>query len=397
MSYLGKTIDRYEFRALLGKGSTGEVYKAFDLRLLRHVAIKVSFPKYAEPQHDRDKIVREAQIIARIEHANIIPVYDVVDNAGQVLIVMRLVEGEDLSQMLRRRNVAFGVKESLRIIRKVLWGMDYAHGKGIVHCDLKPGNILLADRDEVIITDFSLAALLEIQRPEQGKLYGTPNYMSPEQIRGRYLDARSDIYATGMILYRMITGHHPFENVSSLQQLMEQQVERVPERPENLNAEIPPRLANTIMKALEKDPRHRYYTCREFIDDLENITVGTTITDTPALKKQRWDPRVLTNLNARIRTHDHEQWQSVLLVNLSVNGACIMATETLADGLLVQMQFDMPENNSDVTMSVQAIVMWKDVRAGTGQTEYGLNFEGLDDMDKKYIALFIRNLLLDKH
>lgn len=138
MSYLGKTIDRYEFRALLGKGSTGEVYKAFDLRLLRYVAIKVSFSKEAGQHHDTDKILREAQIIARIEHANIIPVYDVIEQAGQVLIVMRLVEGEDLSQMLRRRNVAFGVNESLRIIRKVLWGMDYAHGKGIVHYDLKP-------------------------------------------------------------------------------------------------------------------------------------------------------------------------------------------------------------------------------------------------------------------
>lgn len=395
MSYLGKTIDRYEFRALLGKGSTGEVYKAFDLRLLRHVAIKVSFSKYAEPHYDSDKIVREAQIIARIEHANIIPVYDVVDNAGQILIVMRFVEGEDLSQMLRRRNVAFGVKESLGIIRKVLWGMDYAHGKGIVHCDLKPGNILLADRDEVIITDFSLAALLEIQRPEQGKLYGTPNYMSPEQIRGRYLDARPDIYAIGMMLYRMITGHHPFENVSSLQQLMEHQVERIPERPENLNAEIPPRLANSIMKALEKDPRHRYCTCREFIDELENMADSAAVPGTPAQKQQRWDLRVLTNLNTRIRINEHEQWRSVQLVNLSVNGACIMAVEALATGTVVQMQFDMPENNSDVTMSVQAIVMWEEVHVGTGRTELGLNFDGLADVDKKYIALFIRNLLLD--
>lgn len=393
MSYIGKTIDRYEFRSLIGKGTFGEVYRAFDNRLLRHVAIKAAFPKPGDDGQAKDNIIREAQIIARAEHANIIPIYDVIDDSESVLIVMRLVDGEDLSQMLQRLGGPLGVNEAFAIMRKVLEGMDYAHRKGIVHSDLKPGNILLTDDDEVVIMDFGLAALLEIQKPEKGKLYGTPYYMSPEQIHGKYLDARSDIYALGMILYRMITGRHPFEGVNSLQQLMSYQIERAPETPDKYNPAVTVKFSNRVLKALEKNPLNRYYSCREFIESLGDALPAVQ-QDEHIHQNQRWDPRVIVNLKARIKLEDSGGWVPVKMVNLSVNGACMAVPIALETGSSLHVEFEIPEDDNYVRMSSLATVMRKDTRPGNDTIEVGVNFDGLADMDKKYIALFIRSLLL---
>lgn len=208
-SYTGKTIDRYEFKELIGTGTFGGVYKAYDQRLLRHVAIKVSFPSLIERGWKTKHIIREARINARAEHTNIVPIYDVIDYEQSVLIVMRLIDGEDLLRVIEGRDIPMAVNEAFKIMNQVLWAMDYVHNRGVVHSDLKPGNIHLTDSGEAIVMDFGLAALLEEQETKSGKLFGTPSCMPPEQIMGTFLDARSDIYSLGMILYRMVTGHHP--------------------------------------------------------------------------------------------------------------------------------------------------------------------------------------------
>jgi serine/threonine protein kinase len=241
--------------------------------------------------------------------------------------------------------------------------------------------------------DFSLAALLQIRTPEQGKLYGTPLYMSPEQINGRYLDARSDIYALGMILYRMVTGYHPYESARSLQQLLTYQLEWVLAEPRKCNPDVPAKFSACIMKALEKDPRKRYYSCREFLDAMgDALPAAVQRERNPA--NQRWDTRVTVDLIARIRLRTGDAWLPIRLKNLSVTGARAAAPVAVEPGSKLEVEFEIPEGGAYVSMSTTATVLWRDAAYASADVEIGLNFTGFNDMDKRYVALFIRNLLL---
>lgn len=393
-NYIDKTIDRYRFDSLLGKGTFGEVYKAFDTRLLRHVAIKVFFPYLVDKERDRGLIMREAQIIARAEHANIVPIYDVLDHDQTLLIVMRLIKGESLGELIQRLNKAMDYKHALEIISQVLRAIASAHAKGVVHSDLKPGNILVTEDDEAIIMDFGLAALLEVQKPKKGKLYGTPFYMPPEQINGTYLDARSDIYSLGMILYRMITGRHPFHDAGSVEQLLFAQKQLTAEAPCKVNPAIPEYFSNSVLKSLEKDPSKRYHSCLEFLEGLENKTVqGLTRQQTK--KDMRWDPRANTELTGRMQSVAGEEYIPVKIINLSTTGASLQVPYEVNKGSEISLEFEFPEEDDYVRLSSRATVLWSSQKDQSGACEIGVGFIGLADMDKQYIKLFVRNLLLE--
>ena len=391
-TFAGQTLGRYRFDTLIGKGAVGEVYRAFDERLLRPVAIKISFPRSSSDTLHVDRVVREAQIIARVEHSNIVPIYDVVDHEQSALIVMRLVNGKNLEQLMRENQKPLGVRESFRIIHQVIMGMDFAHSKGVVHSDLKPENIFITESNEVFVLDFGIAALLELERKEEGKIYGTPLYMPPEQFYGAYLDARADIYSLGLILYKLVTGIHPFAKTKSLKELLNHQVKTIPQAPARLVKDIPGAYSDCIMRALEKDPKNRFYSCRDFLMEMQKCLPdldvgGVDRSDT------RWDPRTDVAIKAKLQM-DGEKAVDARITNISVSGASVLASVSPHAGSVVQLSFEVEDDGNRVAMFANATVMWIDQGSEDDQYEIGVSFDDLDEMDKQYLGYYVRNLLL---
>lgn len=392
-SYIGKTIDRYEFQELIGTGAFGKVYSAFDKRLLRNVAIKVTTPTLSQQGGGKEEIIREARIHARAEHANIVPVYDVFDYEQSVFIVMRLVIGEDLDHMLSRLGHPLDINEALNIMHQILWGMDYAHSKGIVHLDLKPGNIRLTHCGEALIMDFGVASLLEEQNLENDILQGTPSYMAPEQINRSYVDARSDIYSLGVIFYKMVTGHHPFEKANTRTELFKCHVEEDPVAPSHYIETLSEKFEKAILKALEKKSYDRYYSCREFAFALGHSLKGNTQHDLDN-KELRWNPRVAVYMNARIQLCEGNEFISAETVNLSASGANLRISSDIPVGSKIGLELYLPNNEIYTKVDAKATVLWKDSKPEKEVIEIGVSLDEIENIDRHHIAIFVRNLLL---
>jgi len=392
-SYTGETIDRYVFQELIGTGTFGEVYKGFDNKLSRHIAIKATSPDFAIQSEGKAAIIREARIHARAEHVHIVPVYDVLDNDKSVFIVMRLVNGENLDQMQTRLGQPLRLDEASQIMHQILWGMDYAHSKGIVHLDLKPGNIRMTHSGEALIMDFGIATLLEEQGLINGKIHGTPAYMAPEQIECSYMDARSDIYSLGLMLYKMVTGHHPFEDAGSLTKMLNCHMEREPVKPSHFISSLPEAVDNAILKSLEKKSRNRYHSCREFALALNHAIAGNTQYEA-GYKELRWDPRVSVLLNARIQVSEGSEFISAETINLSVSGARLRVSSYIDVGSNIFLELYLPENDHYIKISARSTVLWCDGEPGMENIEIGLSLNELDKKDRYCIGLFVRDHLL---
>jgi serine/threonine protein kinase len=393
-SYIGKTIDRYEFQELIGTGAFGEVYQVFDNRLLRNVAIKVTSPVLSQQRGSKEEIIREARIHARAEHANIVPVYDVFDDEQSVFIVMRLVTGEDLDHMLSRLGHPLDINEALNIMHQILWGMDYAHSKGIVHLDLKPGNIRLTHCGEALIMDFGAASLLEEQCLENDNIHGTPSYMPPEQITGSYMDARSDIYSLGIIFYKMITGHHPFKKANTLAELLKCHEEEAPVAPSHYIETLPKKFEQAILKALEKKSYNRYHSCREFAFALGHSLKGYSQYDSDN-KELRWDPRVAVYMKVRIQLNESDEYISAETINLSASGANLLISSDIPVGSKIGLEFYLPNNEIYTKVEAKATVLWKDNKPEKEIIEIGVSLDEIGNMHRQYIAVLVRNLLLN--
>src|SRR3990172_8333024 len=204
-------IGRYEIKSELGRGGMATVYRGYDPRFEREVAVKVLPPEmlHADPQF-RLRFQREAKIIARLEHPSIVPVYDVGEENNQLYFVMRFMGGGSLAGRIRER-VDRG-EEAARLLAQIAPGVDEAHAKGIVHRDLKPSNILFDNQNVPYISDFGIAKLTQAESTNVtgSAVIGTPAYMAPEQALGSDVDGRADVYALGVILYEMLTGKQPY-------------------------------------------------------------------------------------------------------------------------------------------------------------------------------------------
>lgn len=393
-SFTGKKIDRYEFQELIGTGSFGEVYKAFDKKLFRNVAIKATTPDFSKKSGGKEHILHEARIHARAEHANIIPIYDVLDYGQSVLIVMRLVLGEDLDHMLSREKQPLTIDESLKIMHQVLWGIDYAHSRGIVHLDLKPGNIRNSLAGEALIMDFGIAAMLEDQSLKENYVHGTPSYMSPEQIQCTYMDARSDIYSLGVILYKMITGHYPFRKVTTLSELLKSHIEETPVEPSYYVPTLPEKFEKAILKALEKKPRNRYHSCREFSFALEHSLKGRVEHNLDD-KDLRWDPRVAVYLKVRINSKEIEHYISAETINLSTSGATLRIASDIPVGSNIELEIYFPKEDEYMKVYAKATVLWKDSNPEHDNIVIGVYLNEVKDIDRYKIGIFVRDLLLN--
>jgi serine/threonine-protein kinase len=271
---LGVTLDHYRVVSLLGRGGMGVVYRAEDLELRRAVALKVLPPSVAGDVERRRRFVREARAAAAVSHPNIAAVYEAGESGGHAFLVMELVEGETLRAKLRLGKLV--AEEAVRVAVGIARGLARAHEKNIVHRDLKPENVMITPGGEVKILDFGLAKVREAQAAsdaadslgtEHGRLVGTPGYMSPEQVNGTPVDARSDVFALGVVLYEMLTGVLPFAGETPLERVAALQRDE----PARLNRDVGGALARVVARCLRKKRDERFASAEEVVAALEQL------------------------------------------------------------------------------------------------------------------------------
>lgn len=283
---LGKTLDgRYEMISVLGIGGMAVVYKAFDHKLKRHVAIKVLRDDVAMDSQSRRRFRTEYQAVGMLSHPNIRAVYDVVSSGDTEYIVMEYVEGINLKQYLKKKG-ALSWKETLHFSTQIAKALSHAHSKGIIHMDIKPQNIMLPRDGTAKVADFGIAQLGDTgEDPDDSEeAVGSIHYISPEQARGEAVDARSDIYSLGVVMYEMLTGKLPFDG-DSVAEVAVKHFTVVPEAPTAINPEIPPELEEITLHAMQPDPNERYRSIDEMLSDLEDFRKGQTASITQVVRQ----------------------------------------------------------------------------------------------------------------
>jgi len=252
--------NRYELTERLGSGGMAVVYRAHDITLERDVAIKILRENFTADPAFRERFRQEAKAAANLSHPNIVTVHDFGFDAGRVFIVMEYVPGDHLKNMLQKRG-RFTVEEALDLMIQACAGVGYAHRAGLVHCDIKPHNILITPDKRVKVTDFGIArALASIQPEEKSEVvWGSPQYFSPEQAAGLAPSPASDVYSLGVVLYEMLTMHLPFTG-STANELARKHREELPASPSTYNPAIPLALEQVMIKVLSKESAARYRT-----------------------------------------------------------------------------------------------------------------------------------------
>jgi serine/threonine-protein kinase len=263
-SRIGSKLFGYRVEALLGRGGMGVVYRAYDQRLKRRVALKLIAPELAEDERFRERFLAETELAASLEHPNVVPIHDAGEVDEQLYLAMRCVDGGELKTLLQHEPLLEPAR-ALAICSQVAAALDAAHARGLVHRDVKPSNVLLDENGHVYLADFGLSRQLAAPgRSEAGLSVGTPAYVSPEQIEDGSVDGRADQYALGCLLYECLTGRTPFERGSDLAVLWAHVQEGPPAASEH-NLELPIEIDAVIGKAMAKSPDGRYGSCGELV------------------------------------------------------------------------------------------------------------------------------------
>ncbi|MBA3469017.1 MAG: protein kinase [Herpetosiphonaceae bacterium] len=267
---VGRTLGAYRIISQVGLGGMATVFKAFHPAMNRYVAIKVLPVHLARDASFRARFQRETHTIAGLEHRYILPVYDVGEDDGIPYLVMRYTEGGTMSDLLAAHNL--GLDQAVRLVGQVAEALGYAHQRGIIHRDIKPANILIGPDGAALLSDFGIAKILEgtLNLTGEGMMIGTPFYMAPEQVRGQPADARSDIYALGVVLFESTTGQRPFMAETPLAVAL-MHIHDPLQLPRQINPLLPESLERVILHAMAKDPADRFQTAAEFAQALQEL------------------------------------------------------------------------------------------------------------------------------
>lgn len=272
--------NRYQLLERIGTGGMADVFRARDLMLERTVAIKVLHEHYSNEQGFQERFKMEARAAANLSHPNIVTVHDFGFDNDQLFIVMEHIPGKDLKTILRQRG-RYSVEEAIPLLVQACAGIGYAHRAGLVHCDIKPHNMIVTPDGRLKVTDFGIARALSTIMPDERAdvVWGSPQYFSPEQAVGEAPSPASDVYSLGVVLYEMITGALPF-NAPTSQELARLHLEQPPIPPREYIPDIPPALEEIILKVLSKEPAARYRTA----DQLGRVLLrfGTQREEAPA-------------------------------------------------------------------------------------------------------------------
>jgi len=291
---VGSTFaDRYHIIEELGKGGMGTVYKARDINVDENVALKILNPEISSDEQTIKRFRNELKLTRKISHRNICRVYDLSEYEGIHYISMEYVSGEDLKSLIHRIG-QLTIGKALIIARQVCEGLAEAHRLGVIHRDLKPQNVMIDREGNAKIMDFGIARSVKSKGiTEEGLIMGTPEYMSPEQVEGKDVDQRSDIYSLGIILYEMLTGRIPFEGKTPLSVAVKQKSEK-PLDPRRINSQIPDRISRLILKCLEKKPEERYQDVNGLLKEIKDIEKQMPDTDKVLPKRKTTAVREIT-------------------------------------------------------------------------------------------------------
>ncbi len=275
----GTLAGRYQLRRLIGQGGMADVELALDTQLDREVAVKILHGRYADDPSFIARFRREAQAAANLNHPNIVAVYDAGEDDDRPFIVMEYVEGRSLRDVLRRESIT--PNRAIEVVGDAALALDYAHERGLVHRDVKPGNILIAQDGRVKVADFGIARAVSAETVTQtAAVFGTAAYIAPEQAQGERVDRRTDVYALGCVLYELLTGRQPFTGESAVT-LAFKHVSEPPVPPSRIEPGLPPELDDVVLTAMAKDPADRYQTARELHDDLRRVEAGLPLAAAP--------------------------------------------------------------------------------------------------------------------
>jgi predicted Ser/Thr protein kinase len=289
---------RFEILELIGKGGMSSVFKAHDRLLDRIVAIKVLHPHFTQDEEYVERFRREARSVAQLSHPNIVTVIDRGEDAGRQYIVFEYVEGENLKQLLERTG-PMSVHEALDMALQMARALSFAHGRGLIHRDVKPQNVLLNAEGQAKMTDFGIARSVDVQGVTiTGTVLGTSEYIAPEQARGQQVDAQTDVYSLGVVLYELLTGNVPYDGDNFVTVALRHVNEPVPSVLER-RPDAPPRLALAVEQAMAKSPDERYESMDELVGELESCRAeldpssedATMIARRPMATRQQQRPR----------------------------------------------------------------------------------------------------------
>lgn len=361
---VGRTIQNYKIYSVLGEGGMGIVYKAFDVKLERYVALKILNSTAVKQSQFVERFRREAKNQAKLNHPNIVPVYEFAEDNEVMGIAMEYVDGESLEQMITRKG-RLELIEALGILQQILVGISYAHQKGFIHRDIKPSNVIINREGVAKIMDFGISkSINEISITKTGAKVGTIMYMSPEQVRAEEPTIQSDIYSIGISFYEMLAGKTPFDYQTEFE-ILEAHLKKVPQKLTLIRGDLPPEVDIVLSKALHKDIHKRYFNCEEFLDDVNKLI------------------RIITSAGQRTKSEKIQtkkrqiNWKFYLLaaatfalfVVFGIIGYMIISKTDLKQKFSEKESRDTKSENYPTSTKNTKDILWEDLTAKTNTTQ----------------------------